>query len=141
MRTRCNAGHSRGLRRTPTRRPPGSSAVASATVLPIVGGLYRIDTILLSAYDPKPKRPAVVLAMPAYGTTDVRVLTRTSDTTQRGVQHPKSRSLGLTKDGVFAYKFLRSLDQKCFSDTTRVVYLGMLEPVYFQKVQAWWEER
>lgn len=115
--------------------------MASAVVVPIVGGLYRIDTILLSGYDPKPKRPAVVVAMPAFGTTDVRVLTRTSDTTQRGIQHPRNRSLGLTKNGVFVYRFLRRLDEKCFSRTTQVVYLGMLEPVYFQQVQEWWEER
>lgn len=59
---------------------------------PIVGGLYRIDTVLLSVSDPKPKCPAVVIAVPV-GLPDVSVVTRTSDTTVQGLRHPASPAL------------------------------------------------
>ena len=115
--------------------------MGSSVGRPIVGGVYRIETSLLSGRDPKPKRPAVVLALPAFGLTHVPVLMRTTDTHEVGVLHPASRSLGLTREGVFAFRFLRSLDQKWFNVPEAVEFLGMLEPAYFGKIQAWWEER
>lgn len=98
--------------------------------------------MLLSAYDPKPRRPAVVIALPPYGLPDLPVLTRTSDTTVRGVPHPRNPALQLSKEGVFGYAYLRRIDARYFTAPAHmVVFLGMLEPEYFTKVLAWWEER
>jgi hypothetical protein len=101
--------------------------------------LYLVNTSLLSGIDPKPKRPAVVVALPAYGLTDVPVLTRTTDTSERGVGHPANAALGLTKPGVFAYRFLRSMDSKYFARAEITPFLGMLETVYFEQIVTWWE--
>lgn len=107
-----------------------------------VGGLYRIDTVLLSGVDPKPRRPAVVIALPPYGLSDLPVLGRTSDTTVRGIDHPRNLALGLTKDGVFGYRYLRHIDARHFTASPHAVdFLGMLEDEYFAKVLSWWEER
>ena len=109
---------------------------------PVSGGLYRIDTVLLSAHDPKPRRPAVVIALPPYGLPDLPVLTRTSDTSIRGVPHPRNPALQLSKDGVFGYQYLRRIDARHFTASPHaVVFLGILEPEYFTQVLSWWEER
>lgn len=106
---------------------------------PVRGGLYQVRTILLSGTDPKPTRPVVVLALPPVGLPDVPVLARTSDTSERGVQHPKNFALGLTKDGVFGFRFQRSIDVKHFANPDAVSYLGMLEEQYFGHIVTWWE--
>lgn len=112
-----------------------------AATHPVIGGLYRIDTVLLSGYDPKPRRPAVVIARPPYGLSDLPVLTRTSDSTVRGIDHPRNLALRLTKDGVFGYQYLRRIDARHFTASPHaVVFLGMLEEEYFAKVLNWWEE-
>lgn len=105
---------------------------------PVAGGLYLVNTQLLSGTDPKPRRPAVVVALPAYGLSEVPLLTRTSDTTARGVPHPANPALGLTKPGVFAFRFHRSLDLRFFRDEI-TPFLGMLETKYFDEILAWWE--
>lgn len=128
------SGGTEGRRRV-TVQPVAVSAA------PIVGGLYRVDTCLFSGQDPKPRRPAVVLALPPFGLTDVPMLTRTSDTRQNGIRHPANGALGLTKDGVFAFKFVRSVDERYFRVPSVVHYLGMLQPPYFSQILAWWEER
>lgn len=97
-----------------------------------------VNTRLLSGTDPKARRPAVVVALPAYGLTDARLLTRTSDITARGVQHPANRDLGLTKPGVFAFQFLRSLDIRYFAGGI-TPFLGMLEEQYLKEILNWWE--
>ncbi len=103
---------------------------------------YRVETVLLSVYDAKPRRPAVVIALPPYGLPDLLVLTRTIDTTVRGVQHPRNPAQQLSKDGVFGYEYLRRIDARHFTASPHaVVFLGMLETMYFTKVLAWWEER
>lgn len=115
---------------------------ATSGAQPVVGGLYRVDTVLLSVHDPKRRRPAVVIALPPYGLPDLPVLTRTSDTTVRGIPHPRNPGLGLSKDGVFGYAYLRRIDARHFTASPHaVVFLGMLEQEYFAKVLAWWEER
>ena len=106
---------------------------------PIPGGLYLVNTRLLSGTDPKPRRPAVVIALPAFGLTDVPLLTRTTDTGERGVQHPANPALGLTKPGVFAYRFFRSMDSRYFAQQAITPFLGMLEAPYFAQIRAWWE--
>jgi hypothetical protein len=80
-----------------------------------------------------------VITLAAYGLTDVPVLTRTSDTTARGVAHPRNPAIGLTKEGVFAFRYQRSIDQRWFALPDRVKPLGQLEKQYFDQVLAWWE--
>jgi len=106
---------------------------------PVRGGLYRVDTVLLSGTDPKPTRPVVVLALPPAGLPDVHVLTRTSDTSERGIRHPRNPALGLSKDGVFGFRYLRGIDVKHFANAGAVTYLGMLEQPYFDQIVEWWE--
>lgn len=81
----------------------------------------------------------VVLALPPAGLPDVSVLTRTSDTNERGVSHPKNPALGLSKDGVFGYRYLRRIDVKHFANEDAVTFLGMLEQPYFDQIVEWWE--
>lgn len=106
---------------------------------PVRGGIYRVQTILLTGSDPKPTRPVVVVALPALGLPDVPVLARTSDTRQRGIAHPKNPALRLTKDGVFAFRYQRSIDVRYFANEDAVAYLGMLEEPYFSQIVEWWE--
>lgn len=111
-------------------------------VHPLIRGMYLIDTVLLTGNDPKPRRPVVVLAQPAYGLTSVPVLARTTDTSIDGVRHPRNNGLQLSKDGMFAYRYLRHVDVRHFTASPNaVVFLGMLEPEYYAWVQQWWEER
>lgn len=126
--------------RSNDRRGSERAYVKTGADGPVVGGLYLVDTVLLSAYDPKPRRPAVVIALPPYGLSDPPVLTRTSDTSIRGVQHPRNPALQLSKDGVFGYQYLRHLNIGHFTASPHaVVFLGMLEEEYFAKVLTWWE--
>lgn len=104
------------------------------------GGVYRIETVLLSARDPKARRPAVVIALCPPGLPDVTVVTRTSDTSAAGVAHPASPGLSLSKPGVFAYKFQRTIDVKFFKLTQEVVYLGQLEQPFFDELLRWWRD-
>lgn len=106
---------------------------------PVRGGLYQVRTALLSGTDPKPTRPVVVIALPPVGLPDVPVITRTSDTSERGVFHPRNLALGLSKDGVFGYRYLRSIDERYFRVTDAVAFLGMLEQGCFDQIIQWWE--
>lgn len=106
---------------------------------PIVGGIYWVETKLLSGTDPKMKRPVVVVALPPPDLPDVRVLSRTSNINQSGIAHPANPALGLFKPGVFAHRFLRSIDEKYFRVGAAVEYIGMLEPEYLGKMMEWWE--
>lgn len=118
----------------------GSPATPPSTH-PIVGGLYRVETALLSGRDPKPKRPATVIALPAYGLDDVPLITRTSDTDEPGIPHARNVSLGCTKNGVFGHRFVRHLDIRYFRVPAVAEYLGMLETPTFQAILDWWEKR
>lgn len=106
---------------------------------PRVRGLYRVETIWLSGTDPKAKRPLVVLAMPGYGLTDVPLLARTTQLGMSGVPHAANTSIGCTKDGVFAFKFLRRLDITHFAYAERAQYLGDVDAVTFGAIIKWWE--
>ncbi|HET7408093.1 MAG TPA: hypothetical protein VFJ21_13295, partial [Mycobacteriales bacterium] len=48
----------------------------NALTHPRLGGLYRIDSAVVSGNDPKEKRPAVVIRLPVPGLDSVIVLTR-----------------------------------------------------------------
>lgn len=105
------------------------------------GHLYWVDTVLLTGTDKKPRRPGVVVALPAFGLTDVRLLMRTTQLDVRGVAHVAHPELGLTERGVFGFRYLRSLDIKHFRKGALVTYLGQLDPETWAKIEQWWEER
>lgn len=106
---------------------------------PAPGLLYRVNTTLLSGTDKKSQRPAVVIALPAYGLSDVRLLMRTTQLDVPGVPHAAHPELGLTKAGVFGFAYLRSLDLKIFQQPALVEYLGTLDPKTWDQIQQWWE--
>ena len=70
--------------------------------IPEVGDVYLVNTILYSASDPAAVRPAVVLEADPNPFRPIRVVTRTSDTSVRGVAHPAESALGLERDGVWS---------------------------------------
>lgn len=118
---------------------PSSGAASPAIPPPAPGLLYRVDTTRLTGMDPKPQRPAVVLALPAVGLTTVRLLMRTTQTHVRGIAHAANPALGLTKDGVFAFTYLRSIELRDFSNPRFVAYLGQLDSATWTQIEQWWE--
>lgn len=89
----------------------------------------------------KPKRPLVVLALSAYGLTDVPLLARTTQVGEAGVFHAADQRIGCTKNGVFAYRFLRRLDVSHFAFEERAEYLGIVDEATFGEIMKWWEKR
>ena len=63
----------------------------------------------------------------------VTVITRTSDTRLRGVQHPKDASLNLNKKGVFSLRYLRSAEARVFMAASRPA--GILPEPYVTQVR------
>jgi mRNA-degrading endonuclease toxin of MazEF toxin-antitoxin module len=108
---------------------------------PRLGGLYWIDTALMTGKDPKPRRPAVVIRLAPVGLDVVTVLTRSTQVLDlHGVFHPKNPALGLTKDGVFALKHVRSLDPKYFGVQHAVEFVGDVEPSTLAQLLQLWED-
>jgi mRNA-degrading endonuclease toxin of MazEF toxin-antitoxin module len=103
------------------------------------GDLYLVNTALLNGNDKKPRRPLVVISPPAFGMDSVPVLTCTTDLAQKGVAHAAAPELGLSKDGVFAYRFLRSMELRWFAVPGAAEPLGPLQATTFLEILAWWE--
>jgi mRNA-degrading endonuclease toxin of MazEF toxin-antitoxin module len=70
--------------------------------MPVVGDLYWVNTQILWSGDRKPTRPVVVVETPAEDLGRIAVVTRTTDTTRKGVPHDPVPELGLHRPGVFA---------------------------------------
>ncbi|HEY7873839.1 MAG TPA: hypothetical protein VIG64_01835 [Actinomycetota bacterium] len=70
--------------------------------MPAVGDLYWLNTQILWSGDRKPTRPVVVIETPAEEPGRIAVVTRTTDTTRKGVPHDPVPELGLRRPGVFA---------------------------------------
>jgi hypothetical protein len=70
--------------------------------LPVQGDLYWVRTIILWSGDRKPTRPVVVIEVPSDLFGRIAVVTRTTDTTRKGVAHDPVPEIGLAKPGVFA---------------------------------------
>ncbi len=66
-----------------------------------VGRVYWLQQPLLDFHDPKPKQPAVVMAVPDDEYGQITVVMRSS-TERNGQFHPKEPAKGLTKDGWFS---------------------------------------
>jgi hypothetical protein len=70
--------------------------------LPVLGDLYWVSTVILWSGDKKPTRPVVVIEVPSDLFGRIALVTRTSDTTRKGVAHDPMPEIGLAKPGVFA---------------------------------------
>jgi mRNA-degrading endonuclease toxin of MazEF toxin-antitoxin module len=75
---------------------------ADGPFLPITAELYWVSTVILWGGDRKPTRPVVVIEAPLGRLTRIVVVTRTTDTTRKGVPHQAMPEIGLAKPGVFA---------------------------------------
>lgn len=106
--------------------------------LPQVGELYWAETWIFGGSDPKPERPCVVVREPTSMTDLVVVITRTSDTDRRGVQHPPDSSLDLNKAGVFSLRHLRSAEARLFVAAAELA--GPLPEPYLTQVRELYEK-
>ena len=68
----------------------------------------------------------------------VVVITRTSDTGVRGVQHPSDPSLELNKPGVFSLRHLRSAEARLFIAAAELK--GPLPEPYLTQVRELYEK-
>ena len=77
------------------------SGPPSGPFLPVEGELYWVDTLLYSASDPAPRRPAVVFNVPDPPHSPIQIVTRTTDLQVRGVRHDAQPHFDLD-EGVFS---------------------------------------
>jgi mRNA-degrading endonuclease toxin of MazEF toxin-antitoxin module len=75
---------------------------ADEPFLPVEGELYWVSTKIFWGGDSKPTRQVVVIEAPSDRITRIAVVTRTTDTSRKGVLHQPMPEIGLTKPGVFA---------------------------------------
>ena len=80
----------------------------------------------------------MVVREPTSITDLVVVITRTSDTDVRGVQHPKDPLLGLNMPGVFSLRHLRSAEARLFVATAELK--GPLPEPYLTRVRELYEK-
>ena len=95
----------------------------SPPFIPAVGELYWVDTLLYTASDPAPRRPAVVVDVPEPAHSPIRIATRTTNLKVRGVPHPAQPQWGL-EEGVFSDLNLVKKDEWC---SPRVTSIGALD--------------
>jgi hypothetical protein len=101
--------------------------------VPSIGELYLVRTDILLLPDPKPWRPAVVIERPAGPFGRVHLVTRTTETTRKGVEHPAVPALGLDLTGVF----WRYSSAEAMAWTRRNCrLLGLLDTVTLRRVMA-----
>lgn len=115
--------------RVPYLGPPGPPFV------PVVGGLYRVMSLLYSSSDPAPARPVVVVEVPARSTPTarIRVVTRSSHAVE-GVAHPADLALELDRNGVFS---TLGLVLASSWRSGAVLHLGDLPEPYLSRVIEW----
>jgi hypothetical protein len=99
--------------------------------LPVVGEVYWVATEILDRRDEKPRRPAVVIKVPASLNGRVVVVTRTTDLDAPGVPHGASPELDLDVEGVFAQ--LRTAEARLWYKPN-VEWLGPLGKFLLEKV-------
>lgn len=92
--------------------------------LPVTGEVYRICTVIVQPPDQHDTRPVVVVSSPRDLFGRVTFVSRTSDTSAKGIAHSRTRELNLTKDGVFDR--LRSTEAQLWTPRN-VTRLGVLD--------------
>ncbi len=100
------------------------SGPRSAPFLPLAGEFYWVDTLLYTASDPAPRRPAVVLDVPEPAHSPIRIATRTTNLAVRGVLHSAQPQWSL-EEGVFSDLSLVRKDDWC---SPRVTLIGSVDP-------------
>lgn len=95
----------------------------SPPFIPAVGEVYWVDTLLYTASDPAPRRPAVVVDVPEPAHSPIRIATRTTNLEVRGVPHPAQPQWGLG-EGVFSDLNLVTKNEWC---SPRVTLIGSLD--------------
>lgn len=115
--------------RVPYLGPPGPPYV------PVVGGLYRVMTLLYGSSDPAPARPVVVVGVSARATPNarIRIVTRSSQDV-KGVHHPAAPACRLDRDGVFS---TLGLVLASSWRSGAVLHLGDLPEPYLSRVIEW----
>jgi len=103
--------------------------------LPAVGDLFLVSTAILDAVDVHPRRPGVVIEIPANLGGRIQLVTRTRNLKQAGVPHPPMPSADLYEPGVFAYP--RSAEALLWK-REHVTWLGVLDAQTLAAVLAYW---
>lgn len=103
--------------------------------LPEVGELYWVDAFLFLG-DPERDRPVVVVEAPRDHLDRVSVITRTHDTSVKGVLHPADPKNGCNKPGVFALKNHHRLELSDFVENSELA--GQLTEPYLSQVLHLW---
>src|SRR4051795_11613564 len=93
----------------------GPSGDAAAWSLPEVAQVYWVQPWIFLDGDPKEERPVVVVRPPRAAGDTLAVVERTSTRLDlRGVAHPADLTLGLNKPGVWAFRFIRTAEERLF---------------------------
>ena len=105
-------------------------------VLPAVGQLYLVRSLLYSSNDPAAARRAVVIGVPGTLTpaSRIQLATRTSKTSMPGVPHARDLALECDVDGVFSER------ASCVASSWRpgnVRMLGVLPETVLTLVLEW----
>jgi hypothetical protein len=117
----------------PTGRREVLASAADTPFVPNVGELYWVATQILLLPDPKEWRPAVVVERPSGPFGRVHVVTRTTDTTRKGVEHQPVAELGLRLPGVF-WRYSTAEARMWTPGTCRL--MGMLDAVTLRRVMV-----
>lgn len=99
------------------------SGPPSPPFLPAEGEIYWVDTLLYTASDPAPRRPAVVVDVPEPAHSPIRIATRTTNLEVRGARHAAQPEWGL-EEGVFSDLNLVKKSEWC---SPRVSLIGVLD--------------
>lgn len=78
--------------------------MARKSYLPTPGDVYWVEAVVFYDYDPKPRRPVLVIGVLRPTSEGIAVVTRTTDLASNGVYSAADPSLGLNKPGVWVYK-------------------------------------
>lgn len=103
--------------------------------LPAAGDLYWLDSLLYSASDSAPRRPAVVLEVPSLPHSPIRVVTRTTRLNVAGVSHPAQPAWHL-REGKFADL---ALVKQSDWHSPRVEFVATLDPTTMNAVKGRFE--
>lgn len=121
----------RDLRRPNQTPDPNNPSGSDEPFLPVVGDLYQVLPLIYSSTDPAAERPVVVVAVSSGSFGRVQFMTRTTDLSVDGVQHPADDDLDLNEDGCFSE--LHSCSSTLWK-AGNVRYLGRLDEQYLNPI-------
>jgi len=127
---KAHAVLARNMERPGGKERPGGTG-AGEPFMPEVGEVYQVKTDIYMTFDRKAERPCVVVAVPVAAHQRIGIVTRTSNTDVKGVDHPADLSLDLNLNGVFAG--YNSVEQQLWT-SANVRYLGTLPDPWLTSV-------